>query len=174
MYSAMATEASLPEAMTMHLIRVSTVCFSPSSKNTWDPPMDLARALVTTSSSREIFPDSRASKIRIRVMILVMLAGLLCPSASFSQITWPVDASMRMALGAATSGPPSPSFRSDCAAAAGNAALIRTVSAVSTAAIRLIASPLFFLYYQYRPPSSKKCKKYFASACDNPPGFMLY
>ena len=44
-------------------------------------------------------------------MILVMLAGLLCPSASFSQITWPVDASMRMALGAATSGPPIPQFQ---------------------------------------------------------------
>ena len=42
MYSAMATLASFPEAMTMHLIMVSTVCVSPSSRNTWEPPMDFA------------------------------------------------------------------------------------------------------------------------------------
>ena len=40
--SAMATDASFPEAMTMHLISVSTVWISPSSRNTCDPPMDFA------------------------------------------------------------------------------------------------------------------------------------
>ena len=103
--SAIATDASLPEAMTMHLIRVSTVWISPSSRNTWDPPIDFAWALVTTSSVRRIFPDCRASKIRISVMIFVTLAGFLGSSAFFSQITVPVDASMRIADGAVISGP---------------------------------------------------------------------
>ena len=51
-YSAIATLASFPDAMTMHLISVSTVCTSPSSKNTWDPPIDFACALVVTSSCK--------------------------------------------------------------------------------------------------------------------------
>ena len=107
MYSAMATEASFPEATTMHLIMVSTVWVSPSSRKTWEPPMDLACALVTTSSVIFIFPESRASKIRTRVMIFVMLAGLLFVSASFSYITCPVEASISRALGACMDGPPS-------------------------------------------------------------------
>ena len=140
--------------------------------------MDLAWALVTTSSSREIFPDSRASKIRIRVMIFVMLAGLLCSSAPFSQITCPVEASMRMALGADISGPsltswaavsrafsspaaltaseeatiPSPyppSFKSGSDPKAGNVPYRNTANAVTNANNRLIRSPVSALYYQY-------------------------
>ena len=42
MYSAIATEASFPEAITIHLISVSTVCTSPSSRNTCEPPIDFA------------------------------------------------------------------------------------------------------------------------------------
>ena len=84
--------------------------------------MDFAWALVTTSSVRWIFPDCRASKIRISVMIFVTLAGFLGSSAFFSQITVPVDASMRIADGAVISGPGS--------APAAVFAIIRPLSAI--------------------------------------------
>ena len=46
--------------------------------------MDLAWALVTTSSVSRIFPDSSASKMSSSVMIFVTLAGFLASSAFFS------------------------------------------------------------------------------------------
>ena len=36
------TLASFPEAITMHLIIISTSWVSPSSRNTWEPPIDFA------------------------------------------------------------------------------------------------------------------------------------
>ncbi len=42
MYSAIATAASLPLATAIHLISVSTVCTSPASRNTCEPPIDCA------------------------------------------------------------------------------------------------------------------------------------
>lgn len=55
-------------------------------------------------SSRVILFSARASKISIRVIILVMLAGRSFVSASFSYITVPVEASIRIADGALTAG----------------------------------------------------------------------
>ena len=95
--SAIATLASLPEAITIHLIIVSTVCSSPSSKNTFEPVICLARALVATSSASESSPLASASKIKIRVIIFVMLAGCSCSEAFFSYITCPVEASIKSA-----------------------------------------------------------------------------
>ncbi len=57
---------------------------SPSSKKTWEPPMDAAYSDVVTSSSSLIFPSARASKMRSIVITFVTLAGGLTESASFS------------------------------------------------------------------------------------------
>ena len=100
MNSAMATAASFPLATAIHLIMVSTVCISPSSRNTWEPPIDWAWALVITSSSSLMSPLSKASKIRSIVIILVILAGEQEASAFCSYMTVPVDASIKMAEGA--------------------------------------------------------------------------
>ena len=75
MYSAMATEASFPDATTIHLISVSTLCCSPVSKNTCEPPMLFACSLVVTISSNLILPASNSSKISNSVIIFVILAG---------------------------------------------------------------------------------------------------
>ena len=103
MYSAMAVQASLALATEIHFNIVSTLCVSPGSKNTWEPPMDAAYSEVDTSSSSAIFPSSSASKIKSIVMIFVTLAGARLVSASFSYNTAPVDASIKTALGACTS-----------------------------------------------------------------------
>ena len=84
MYSAIATQASFALATEIHLIRVSTVCTSPASRNTWEPPIDAAYSDVVTSSSRLIDPFARASKIRRSVITFVTLAGGRAVSASFS------------------------------------------------------------------------------------------
>ena len=104
MCSAMATQASLALAMEIHFIIVSTVCVSPGSRNTWLPPMLAACSDTVIFSSRVILFSARASKISIRVIILVMLAGRSFVSASFSYITVPVEASIRIADGALTAG----------------------------------------------------------------------
>ena len=104
-YSAMATQASFALATAMHLINVSTVCVSPGSKNTCDPPIDAAYSDVCTSSSNAIFPSSSASKINSNVITFVTLAGARLVSASFSQITLPPAASINIAEGEAISGP---------------------------------------------------------------------
>ena len=77
------------------MIIVSTVCFSPSSRKTWDPPILLACALVVTSSVSWSVPFSSSSKISSSVMIFVMLAGLRCSDAFFSYRTVPVCASIK-------------------------------------------------------------------------------
>ena len=100
--SAIATDASFPEATTIHLIIVSTVCFSPSSRKTWDPPILLACALVVTSSVSWSVPFSSSSKISSSVMIFVMLAGLRCSDAFFSYRTVPVCASIKRTDGEAS------------------------------------------------------------------------
>ena len=100
MYSAIATQASLALATEMHLRSVSTVCTSPASRNTCDPPMEAAYSEVVTSSSRLIVPLFRASKISSMVMIFVTLAGGRAVSASFSYRTVPVEASINTADGA--------------------------------------------------------------------------
>jgi len=51
---------------------------------TYDLPIEIAYALVTTSSVNFIFPDCSASKIRIKVIIFVTLAGFRGSSAFFS------------------------------------------------------------------------------------------
>ena len=84
MCSAIATQASFALATAIHLIMVSTFWVSPGSKNTCEPPMLAAYSETVTVSSKEIFPASKASKIKSRVMIFVMLAGGICLLASFS------------------------------------------------------------------------------------------
>ncbi len=74
-YSAMATEASLPEATAMALSISSTDSSSPSSRNTWEPPMPAALAETGTMASLVRRPLSRASSMSRRVMTLVTLAG---------------------------------------------------------------------------------------------------
>ena len=103
MYSAIATQASLALATAIHLSIVSTVCISPGSRNTCEPPIDAAYSETVTSSSRLMLPSARASKIRSIVMTFVTLAGGRAVSASFSNITVPVDASIRTAEGAVIS-----------------------------------------------------------------------
>ena len=58
--------------------------------------MDFAWALVITSLSRLMRPVFRCSKISKSVMIFVILAGLLLSVAFSSQITFPVEASIRI------------------------------------------------------------------------------
>ena len=48
MYSAIATQASFALATAIHFSIVSTVCVSPGSRNTCDPPMDAAYSEVVT------------------------------------------------------------------------------------------------------------------------------
>ena len=55
---------------------------------------------TVTVSSKEIWPDSIASKMRISVMIFVILAGRRTVWEFFSYRIVPVDASMRRTLGA--------------------------------------------------------------------------
>ena len=97
--SAMATAASLAEAMLIHLISVSTVCISPASKKTCDPPMEAACSETLTWVSGEICPFSMASKIKSRVMTLVTLAMGSLATASFSYRIQPVEASIKTAEG---------------------------------------------------------------------------
>ena len=96
-YSAMATAASLALATLIHLIMVSTVCVSPGSRNTCEPPMDAAYSLTETASSRWICPFSSASKISSRVMIFVILAGISSLSFSFSYKIRPLLFSIKTA-----------------------------------------------------------------------------
>ena len=62
--------------------------------------MDEACALAVTISSSEMLPPSTASITRSRVIILVTDAGGKALSASCSNITFPVDASISMPLSA--------------------------------------------------------------------------
>ena len=108
MYSDMATHASLALATAIHFIIVLTLCISPSSKNTWLPPIEAACSETVTGSSIFICPLSNASNISISVIILVMLAGASCFDASFSYIIWPVLDSISIADGVSISGPAVP------------------------------------------------------------------
>lgn len=108
MYSDMATHASLALATAIHFIIVLTLCISPSSKNTWLPPIEAACSETVTGSSIFICPLSNASNISISVIILVMLAGASCFVASFSYIIWPVLDSISIADGVSISGPAMP------------------------------------------------------------------
>ena len=83
-YSAMATTASLALAMLMHFMSVSTVCISPGSRKTWEPPIPAACSETVTSSVRWMFPEERASKIRSMDMTLVTLAGASSMELSLS------------------------------------------------------------------------------------------
>ena len=80
---------------------VSTVCVSPGSKNTCEPPIDAACSLTVTVSFKVICFFDSASNISKRVMIFVTLAGGFSLSASFSYRMVPVEASIRIAFGAA-------------------------------------------------------------------------
>ncbi|MNV95936.1 hypothetical protein D3C71_1908840 [compost metagenome] len=74
-FSAIATEASLPEAIAMPLSISSTVISSPGSRKICEPPMDAAYSLVRTLSVNCSFPSSSASTVSSIVIIFVMLAG---------------------------------------------------------------------------------------------------
>ena len=87
-------------AMDMHFIIVSTLCFSPASKKTCEPPMDAAYSLTLTSSFNDNLPESMASNIRINVIIFVMLAGISSLSLSFSYMIVPVLPPIRTAASA--------------------------------------------------------------------------
>ena len=73
--SARATEESFPLAITVLLIRSSTVIRSPSSRKTWLPPIDAALALTLTVSVSLNFPASSASQTSSKVITLVTEAG---------------------------------------------------------------------------------------------------
>ena len=89
----------------MHLIIVSTVCFSPASRNTWDPPIDAAYSEVVTSVSGVIVPSASASKINSSVITFVTLAGGFFSSAFFSKRICPPEASIITADSADSSRP---------------------------------------------------------------------
>jgi len=99
-YSAIDTQASFALATEIHLISVSTVCVSPGSRNTCEPPMDAAYSDVVTSSASLIWPLSSASNINSNVITFVTLAGGNFSSGFFSYMICPVDASIRIADGA--------------------------------------------------------------------------
>jgi len=103
MYSAIATQASFALATEIHLSKVSTVCFSPVSRKTWEPPIEEAYSEIVTSSSNWISPSASASKIKSIVMTFVTLAGGRAVSASFSYNTVPVVISIKITEGAVTS-----------------------------------------------------------------------
>ncbi len=81
----------------MHFIIVSTVCVSPGSRKTCEPPIDAANSLVDTLSSKVIFLLCSASNMSSSVIILVMLAGTSSVSFSFSNKILPLLFSIRTA-----------------------------------------------------------------------------
>jgi len=97
MYSAIATAASFALEIAMHLIIVSTFCFSPTSRYTCEPPIDAAYSLTLTSSVRFILPLSSASNIKRSVITLVTLAIGSSSSLFFSYNICPVAPSMTTA-----------------------------------------------------------------------------
>ena len=84
--------------MEIHFIIVSTFCASPGSRKTCEPPIEAAYSLVVTSSVSLIFFDDSASKIRFKVIILVMLAGIISLSLFFSYRILPLLFSIRTAV----------------------------------------------------------------------------
>lgn len=95
--SAMATDASLPEATAMPFSKSRTDICSPGSRKIWEPPIEAACSLTCTISSSVMRPSCNASMMRSMVMIFVMDAGGSFSWAFFSYNTVPVDASMSRA-----------------------------------------------------------------------------
>ena len=95
--SAIATVQSFAETTHIHFSISSTVRVSVVVSQTWDPPIELAFWLHGTLSVNCICPESRASIISKRDIILVTLAGLSFSWILCSYKTCPESWSIRIA-----------------------------------------------------------------------------
>ena len=95
--SATTMQASLPDCTMMPRIRSSTRTCEFTSTNIFEPPIRQAFSETGSSSSSDRRPSFSRSNTMCAVMILLMEAGGMETSASFSSRTVPVAASIRMA-----------------------------------------------------------------------------
>src|SRR5260221_5266912 len=101
------------------------------------PPLRQAFSLTGYSSVSLISPCWMAWKTTSAVISFIMLDGALSSSAFFSNSTLPLDASIRIAVGASSSKPPS-SFLAPCTLLlAAYTMPLHPTAAATTAAIRL-------------------------------------
>ena len=77
------------------------------------PPLRQAFSLIRYSSESLTLPSLRALKTTSTVISFIMLEGARSSSAFFSNSTLPLEASIRIAVGASPSKPPS-SFLAPC------------------------------------------------------------
>ena len=116
--SASAMQASLPLWMIAPCRRSSTETLLLSAANMVEPPAGApprrqAFSLIRYSSVRLMSPCLTAWKTTSAVTSFIMLEGARNSSAFFSNSTLPLLASIRIAVGASPSNPPS-SFRAPC------------------------------------------------------------
>ena len=78
------------------------------------PPLRQAFSLIRYSSVSLTLPSLRALKTTSTVISFIMLDGARNSSAFFSNSTLPLDASIRIAVGASPSKPPSSFFGAPC------------------------------------------------------------
>ena len=103
MASAKAIAASLPDWTTIPRKISSTVTRELTSMNIFEPPLRHAFSLTVTVSSRRRVSSFNARKARKAVIILVIEAGGVRRSASFSKSTAPVSKSIKIASRAGVS-----------------------------------------------------------------------
>ena len=103
MASAKAIAASLPDWTTIPRRISSTVTRELTSMNIFEPPLRHAFSLTVTVSSRRRVSSFNARKARKAVIILVIEAGGVRRSASFSKSTAPVSKSIKIASRAGVS-----------------------------------------------------------------------
>ena len=96
-YSAIATAASLPDAIAIPLSISSTVLTSPVSRSIVLPPIFLAFSLAVILSLNDILPLSTASIAISIVIILVTDAGANFSWAFFSYTIFPEEVSINIA-----------------------------------------------------------------------------
>ncbi|MPM96191.1 hypothetical protein SDC9_143349 [bioreactor metagenome] len=92
-----ATAASLALAIAVAFNNSCTVICSPGSNQICEPPIELACGEQVTVSSRLILPESIASITSSSVIILVIDAGGIRVSASFSNKILPLSGSIKIA-----------------------------------------------------------------------------
>ena len=98
MRSAIATVASLPEAIDIPFTISVTLIFSPTFKKIWLPPILAAFSEAVIISSHFKFPFSISSIIRSILIIFVIEAGASFSSLFFWNNISPVEASIIIAL----------------------------------------------------------------------------
>ena len=102
--SAIATAASLADAIAIDFVRTSTVCTSFGSRKIWEPPILAACSDIVTLSVHLIFPLCTASYIKSNVITFVTLAGGSAVSEFCCDNILPVDASISREAFASISG----------------------------------------------------------------------